>query len=103
VHGNLLHTLPQLDSACSHRYARLSLFFLLLTELLRAHKLVQKEGKRLVWQGALRPTTSLHVRAEPWASRLAQYRPGDTVTLLVARRERLRRLAVTLTAAPPKS
>ncbi|HEV8631114.1 MAG TPA: PDZ domain-containing protein, partial [Thermoanaerobaculia bacterium] len=36
------------------------------------------------------------VPADKLAERLAAYRPGDQVTLLVARRERLRRLSVTL-------
>jgi predicted metalloprotease with PDZ domain len=34
--------------------------------------------------------------------RLAHYRPGEHVTVLVARRERLQRLAVTFGAEPPK-
>jgi len=36
------------------------------------------------------------------ADRLTQYRPGETVVLLVARRERLLRLPVTLAAAPTR-
>jgi predicted metalloprotease with PDZ domain len=43
------------------------------------------------------------VRPEQWATRLEQYRPGEQVSLLVARRERLLRLEVTLTAEPPQS
>jgi predicted metalloprotease with PDZ domain len=43
------------------------------------------------------------VRAERLESRLEQYRPGDRVTLLVARREQLMRLDVTLGTEPPKT
>src|SRR5262249_24162597 len=35
-------------------------------------------------------------------ARLAHYRPGGHVTMLVARRERLQRLSVTFAAEPPK-
>jgi predicted metalloprotease with PDZ domain len=42
----------------------------------------------------------VRVRADALASRLEQYRPGDTISLLVARRDRLTRLAVTLAADP---
>jgi predicted metalloprotease with PDZ domain len=42
------------------------------------------------------------VRADQLANRLEQYKPGDTVTLLVARRDRLMRLEVTLGAEPPR-
>jgi predicted metalloprotease with PDZ domain len=37
-----------------------------------------------------------------WEARLTQYRPGEQVTILVARRERLLRLAVTFGAEPPR-
>jgi predicted metalloprotease with PDZ domain len=43
------------------------------------------------------------VRAERLDSRLEQYRPGDRVSVLVARREQLMRLDVTLGAEPPKT
>jgi len=43
------------------------------------------------------------VQADRLARRLEQYRPGDRVELLVARREQLRRLQVTLGAEPPKA
>jgi predicted metalloprotease with PDZ domain len=42
----------------------------------------------------------LRVRADGLAARLGQYRPGDKVTLLVARRDRLMTLDVTLGADP---
>ena len=42
------------------------------------------------------------VRADRLANRLEQYKPGERVTLLVARREQLMRLPVTLGAEPPK-
>ncbi len=42
----------------------------------------------------------VRVRADGLAARLAQYRPGDKVTLLVARRDRLMRLNVTLGPDP---
>lgn len=42
----------------------------------------------------------VRVRADGLTSRLEQYKPGDTVTLLVARRDRLTRLPVTLGAEP---
>jgi predicted metalloprotease with PDZ domain len=42
------------------------------------------------------------VRPEQWAMRLASYRPGDRVAILVARRERLRTLDVTCAAEPPQ-
>jgi predicted metalloprotease with PDZ domain len=42
------------------------------------------------------------VRPEQWASRLEQYRPGDQVSLLVARRDRLLRLPTTFAEEPPK-
>lgn len=38
-----------------------------------------------------------------WQSRLKQYSPGDRVSVLIARRERLRRLDVTLEAEPPNA
>jgi predicted metalloprotease with PDZ domain len=40
------------------------------------------------------------VRPEQWLTRLEQYCPGDTVCLLAARREQLRRFNVTLAARP---
>ncbi len=40
------------------------------------------------------------VRAEQWDARMDAYRPGDRVSLLVSRRDRLRRLDVTLGAEP---
>ncbi len=42
------------------------------------------------------------VRADRWDNRLDQYKPGDTVTLLVARREQLTRLPLTFAADPPR-
>jgi predicted metalloprotease with PDZ domain len=42
------------------------------------------------------------VRADQLANRLEQYKPEDTVSLLVARRERLQRLDVRLAAEPPR-
>jgi predicted metalloprotease with PDZ domain len=42
------------------------------------------------------------VRPEQWATRLEQYRPGEQVSLLVARRERLLRLHATLAPEPAK-
>ena len=43
------------------------------------------------------------VRADRLDNRLEQYRPGDRVTLLVARREQLVRLDVTFGAEPPRA
>jgi predicted metalloprotease with PDZ domain len=43
------------------------------------------------------------VRADRLENRLEQYRPGDRVTLVVARREQLMRFDLTLAAEPPKS
>ena len=40
------------------------------------------------------------VRADQLATRLEQYRPGDKVSLLVARREQLTRIDVTLGREP---
>jgi len=40
------------------------------------------------------------VRADRFANRLEQYKPADRVTLLVARREQLMRLPVTLGTEP---
>jgi predicted metalloprotease with PDZ domain len=40
------------------------------------------------------------VRPEGWDARMEAYRPGDRVTVLVARRERLTRLSATLGAEP---
>ena len=42
------------------------------------------------------------VRADRWDNRLDQYKPGDTVTLLVARREQLTRLPLTFATDPPR-
>jgi len=42
------------------------------------------------------------VRADQWAARLDQYQPGETVSMLVARRDRLMRLDVTLGAEPAR-
>jgi predicted metalloprotease with PDZ domain len=42
------------------------------------------------------------VLPQHWEARLAQYRPGEQTTVLVARRERLRRLAVTFGAEPAR-
>jgi predicted metalloprotease with PDZ domain len=44
----------------------------------------------------------IRVRADRLDERLDQYQPGDRVVLLVARRERLIELALTLAAEPPK-
>jgi predicted metalloprotease with PDZ domain len=43
------------------------------------------------------------VRADRLENRLDQYRPGDRVTLLVARREQLLRLDLTFGSEPPRS
>jgi predicted metalloprotease with PDZ domain len=43
------------------------------------------------------------IRADRLETRLEQYRPGDRITVLVARREQLMRLDLTLGAEPPKS
>ena len=45
----------------------------------------------------------VRVRADGLAGRLDQYRPGDTVVVLVARRDRLMRLDVTLGAEPGRA
>src|SRR5262249_12011697 len=42
------------------------------------------------------------VLPQQWETRLAQYHPEEQVTVLVARRERLQRLEVTLGTAPAK-
>ena len=42
------------------------------------------------------------VRADQFAARLGQYRPGDRVTLLIARRDQLMRLDVEFGAEPPR-
>jgi predicted metalloprotease with PDZ domain len=42
------------------------------------------------------------VRADQWETRLQQYKPGDRVQLLVARRDQLMRLPVTFGAEPPR-
>lgn len=42
------------------------------------------------------------VRSDQWGSRLAQYRPGDKLSVLIARRERLMRLDVTLGKEPER-
>jgi predicted metalloprotease with PDZ domain len=42
------------------------------------------------------------VRADRWDNRLEQYKPGDRVSILVARREQLMRLDVTLGPEPPR-
>jgi predicted metalloprotease with PDZ domain len=42
------------------------------------------------------------VRADRLAARLDQYKPGDKVTLLVARREQLNRYPLVLSAEPPR-
>ena len=44
----------------------------------------------------------VRVRADGFPARLAQYRPGDKVTLTVARRERIMKLDVTLGADPQR-
>lgn len=44
----------------------------------------------------------VRVRADGLSERLEQYRPGDRVTVLVARRERLMPLTVRLAAEPPR-
>jgi predicted metalloprotease with PDZ domain len=61
------------------------------------------------WQAGLNVDDELlavdeyRVWPEQWATRLEQYRPGEQVSLLIARRERLLRLSVILAAEPPKS
>jgi predicted metalloprotease with PDZ domain len=42
------------------------------------------------------------VRPEQWETRLEQYRPGEQVSMLLARRDRLLRLNVTLGSEPPR-
>jgi predicted metalloprotease with PDZ domain len=42
------------------------------------------------------------VLPQHWDTRLAHYRPGEQVTVLVARRDRLQRLTVTCGTEPPK-
>jgi predicted metalloprotease with PDZ domain len=42
------------------------------------------------------------VLPQHWETRLAHYRPGEEVTVLVARRERLQRLSITFGAEPSK-
>lgn len=42
------------------------------------------------------------VRPDRWDNRLEQYRPGDNVSFLVARREQLVRIPVTFGSEPPK-
>jgi predicted metalloprotease with PDZ domain len=60
------------------------------------------------WQGGINVDDELlalddyRVRPEQWEARLEQYRPGDQVSVLLARRDRLRRVDVTLGAEPPK-
>ncbi len=43
------------------------------------------------------------VRADRLEERLQQYRPGDKVTMLIARREQLMRIEVTLEREPARS
>jgi predicted metalloprotease with PDZ domain len=43
------------------------------------------------------------VRADRLDNRLDQYRPGDKVTLLIARREQLLRLPMTFGTEPPRA
>jgi predicted metalloprotease with PDZ domain len=45
----------------------------------------------------------VRVRADKLEERLEQYAPGDRIAILVARRDRLMTLTVTLAAEPPKS
>jgi predicted metalloprotease with PDZ domain len=42
------------------------------------------------------------IRADRWDNRLEQYRPGDRVTVLVARREQLLRIPVVFAAEEPR-
>jgi len=42
------------------------------------------------------------VRPETWRDRMEQYRPGDKVSVLIARRDRLTRLDATFAPEPPK-
>lgn len=44
----------------------------------------------------------VRVRADQFATRLDLYKPGDKVTLLVARRDQIKRVEVTLAAEPPR-
>ena len=44
----------------------------------------------------------LRLRADQFAARLNLYKPGDKLTLLVARRDQIRRIDVTLGAEPPR-
>ena len=81
-----------------------------------ARRGTRNDGGRLVVTAVRRDTPALaaglnvddeilaiddvRVRADGLAARLEQYRPGDKVSLLVARRDRLTRLDVTLGADP---
>ena len=38
---------------------------------------------------------------DQWKARLKQYQPGDRLSVLIARRDRLRRLDIILEAEPP--
>lgn len=42
------------------------------------------------------------VRPDQWDARMDQYRPGERVSVLVVRRERLVRLDATFAAEPPR-
>jgi predicted metalloprotease with PDZ domain len=48
-------------------------------------------------------TDDYRVRADKWDERLEQYPPGSAVSLLVARRDRLVRIGLTLGVEPPKT
>jgi predicted metalloprotease with PDZ domain len=60
------------------------------------------------WQGGINVDDEIlaiddyRVRPEQWETRLEQYRPGEQVSMLLARRDRLLRLNVTLGTEPPR-
>jgi predicted metalloprotease with PDZ domain len=45
----------------------------------------------------------IRVRADGLAARLAQYKPGDKIAMVVARRDRMTKIDVTLGAEPPRA
>jgi predicted metalloprotease with PDZ domain len=60
------------------------------------------------WQGRINVDDEIlgiddyRVRPEQWETRMEQYRPGEQVSMLLARRDRLLRLNVTLGTEPPR-
>ena len=53
-----------------------------------------------MWTTRFIAIDDVRVRADGLAARLAQYRPGDKISMLVARRDRLTKIDVTLGADP---